>query len=100
MLIVTVCALSLLFLYLIYKFAKFAVALYFILCAAFIASFPLMLYNLDWGVTLLAWSAALVICSYLLVVFSAFVGGMITLFIVTPIATVWYAVKLMFVKLK
>lgn len=100
MLVVTVCVLSLLFLYLIYKFARFAVALYFILCAAFIASFPLMLYNLDWGVTLLVWSSVLLIFIYLAVVFSAFVGGMITLFIVTPIATVWYSVKLMFLKLK
>lgn len=100
MFVVTACILSLIVLYLVYKFAKFAAALYLILCAAFIASFPLMIYNLDWGVNLLVWSAALIICIYLLVVLSGFIGGMIVLFVVTPIASFWFAIKLMFFKLK
>lgn len=100
MTVLIVSILALVIIYLLYKFAKWAIAIYLLFCAGLLISFPLMIYDLNLGVMVFIWSTALLVCSYLLVVVSGFIGGLVALFIVGPIVSIWFAIKLILLKSK
>ena len=91
--IALICLLSIALLYLIYKFAKFAFSFYIILCCGMLIAFPIMLFDMDLAARVLGWSAALLIVSFALVFIAAIVGGLIGIFVVAPIAGIWYGIK-------
>jgi len=91
--ILLVCLISIALLYLLYKFARYAFALYIVLCCGVLISFPIMLFDMDLAARVLGWSAALLIFSFALVFIAAIVGGFIGIFVVAPIAGIWYGIK-------
>lgn len=100
MLILSVCLLSLLVIYLLFRFAKYVIGVYLILCGVFALSIPIMFYSLELGIDIMLWSALLIICMYLLTIISGFIGALISGLVVAPFLTMWLGIKVMLFKFK
>lgn len=84
---------SFLVVFIVIRFAKYSIPLYLILCAGVILGICIAFFNLDLGVKIAAWSAALAACFFFLFAISGIITGMISLFVLGPIALIWSAIK-------
>lgn len=90
LIIVLASALVLLFLY---KFGRYVAGLYLVLCGIFFLSFLVMFFNLEFGATVAIWCAIIAASIFFLSLISAFVGILVSGFIIAPLSIIWMGFK-------